>query len=72
MNTDPIPTNKPGSREFEETMTVFENTVAQGAKREAREFWKLGAYYTDGKTNELFKGFLHGMAYARSIVNLEG
>ena len=67
---NPIPTNKPGSREFEETMATFEQTIAKGATREAKEFWKHRAYYTDGATNSLFLGYLHGIAYARSIVNL--
>lgn len=68
--SNPIPSNAPGSREFEETMQAFERMHAKGAKREGREFWKLGAYYADGKTNELFKGFLHGMAYARALANM--
>jgi len=66
---NPIPLNKPGSREFEDTMNVFESNISKGAKRESREFWKLGAYYCDGHVNELFKGFLHGIAYARALAN---
>lgn len=73
--SNPIPENKPGSREFEESMQAFERTVLKykgspSAIREAREFWKHGAYYQDGQRNELFKGFIHGMAYARNLVNL--
>lgn len=66
---NPIPENKLGSREFEETMRTFETIISKGAKREAREFWKMGAYYCDGHINEHFKGFLKGIAYARSLAN---
>ncbi len=56
-------------------MADFERTVLNhrgnsSTIREKREFWKLQAYYCDGATNSMFKGFLHGMAYARNLVNL--
>ncbi len=72
---NPIPTNKPGSKQFEETMQAFEAIVLNPAfdrikGREGRDVWKFGAYYCDGEINALFKGFLHGMAYSRTLVNL--
>lgn len=73
--SNPIPSNKPGSSEFEETMRAFESMVlnhkgSPSSIREAREFWNVQAYYCDGQTNAHFKGYLHGIAYARSIANL--
>lgn len=68
---NPIPENKVGSREFEESMQVFETTLFKSKPvRESRDSWKYGAFYADGVTNAHFKGFLNGIAYARSLANL--
>ena len=74
MTSNPIPENRPGSRDFSETMENFERSFIRSKVAPARE--KLGqvprgVYYCDGKINELFCAYLAGIALARSIVNLE-
>ena len=70
-NANPIPENKVGSKEFYETMDAFEKTVAKGMNvaRENKDVNKFGACYQNGETNALFKGFLHGVAFARCLAN---
>jgi len=69
---NPIPENKVASKDMAETMEVFETTVMKGhmIEREPRSCHGIGYFYCDGSTNNMFKGFLHGMAFARNLVNL--
>lgn len=69
---NPIPENRIGSKEWEDTRRVFEKTVLNytGNPSDIREKnAPAGWWYKNGEHNALFKGFLSGMAFARSIVN---
>lgn len=62
-----------GSKEFLEIMKSFEMTAKKtiklghsGLKREHRDNWKNGFFYTDGRANDAFKIFQSGYSCGRN------
>lgn len=50
---------------FEKTSKNFIRTGHQGLKREDKEDWVRGWYYSDGMANEAFKIFLQGVSFGK-------
>lgn len=61
------------SKEFYEVQDNFERMIYasdvyfSSVKKEDKEYWHLGRIYTDGNLNVMFKGYLAGYAYAKSL-----
>ena len=54
---------------FEKTAKNFVRTGSQGFKREEKENWTKGWYYSDGQANESFKLFLQGVSFGKVYYN---
>ena len=53
-------------------MDAFEQVVlGRKATREAEEYMKLERYYTAGKDNDMFIGFLHGYQHAKCLARMD-
>lgn len=71
MNTE----LKQYSKEMYEVMDFFERTIekvvkyipgSETFKREGKDSWKRGYYYTNGYTNKFFLAFLSGYTYGKA------
>lgn len=59
-----------GTKEFEELMRFFERQVGNrvyicNTDREDKELWKAGAYYKNGRLNELWLTFIWGYEHGK-------
>ena len=61
------------SKEMYDALDFFERNAMELAyvgaiKRESKENWKRGYYFTDGKANDMFRAFLAGINYGMDML----
>lgn len=56
------------SQQHYEMIEAFEKALRPGRlDKETKELWHRGNIYQDGRVNELFLAFRHGVSYGRAI-----
>lgn len=57
------------TKEHYEAMNMFDTIYKTERldKEKSKELWKIGQVYEDGAVNNMFKSFLHGYQYHKSI-----
>lgn len=55
------------SQDHYDLMAMFERALKPGRlDKEPKELWPKGRIYQDGRVNDLFLAFRHGVAYGRA------
>jgi hypothetical protein len=58
------------SGEIYDVLNVFKRTYKlENSTMEEKSMWKDGHYFCNGEDNELFKSFLNGYSFRKSIAN---
>lgn len=57
------------SQEHIEMMAMFDRLFKSEGRldKEDKSLWPMGRLYQDGKVNELFLAFRHGVAYGQAV-----
>lgn len=55
------------TKEHYDIIDMFERTFSGRFDKENKELWLKGYVYQDGKINELFLAFRHGVAFGKAL-----